>query len=357
MTSLTRIKGFVRDHRRLWPTAALLAGFVWDAVTLGRPDQLFDNVVLLFYLMLAGAGILLVNYHQERSKGAVPLWQLLLIQFSFGNLAGALLILFGKSGTLVGNWPFLFLFALLIFGNEFLHGKFQRLRFHIAIYYVMVFSYAILVVPIVTRSLGTNVFLMSGAASILALVGYLSLLGLVAPVRLYRNKRAIVAAIALVFVTVNGLYFLNFIPPVPLSLKEIGIYHDVTPLPGGGYQVTYEKGAWYEWWKRSDKIFHYQSGTSVFCFSSVFAPARIATTVSHRWEFFSESANAWQTATRVSFPIEGGRDEGFRGFSEKETLTRGKWRCSVETERGVLIGRRSFEAVRDIPGEFATDIR
>lgn len=357
MTSLESITAFVRDNRRLWPTTALLAGFIWDAVTLGRPDQLFDNVVLLFYLILAGVGILLINRHQERSQKPVPLWQLLLTQFSFGNLASALFILFGKSGTIVGNWPFLLLLVLLILGNEFFNGKFQRLRFHVAIYYTMIFSYAVLVVPILTRKLGTSIFLISGAASVLAIVGYIALLRVIAPVRVYRNKRAIIVVIALVLFSINGLYFLNFIPPVPLSLREIGIYHEVTPLPGGGYRVMYEQGAWYEPWKRSDKIFHYQSGTNAFCFSSVFAPARISVPIFHRWEFFNKSANEWQTATRVSFQIEGGRDEGFRGFSEKETLTTGKWRCSVETERGVLIGRRNFEAVRDVPDELLNDVR
>ena len=92
-------------------------------------------------------------------------------------------------------------------------------------------------------------------------------------------------------------------------------------------------------------------------FVSVFAPAGISVPIVHRWEFFNASANEWQTATRVVFPLTGGRDDGFRGFSEKVALTPGKWRCSVETERGALIGRRTFEAVKTPPGEFVTATR
>lgn len=357
MSLIVKARAFVRDNRRLWPTAALLAGFLWDALTLGRPDRLFDNAVLLFYLVLAGAGILLINYHQERSTASVSLWQLLLVQFSFGNLASALFILYGKSGTLVGNWPFLLLIAALIFGNEFFHGRFQRLRFHIAVYYLLLFSYAVLVVPVLTRKLGTGIFLASALLSVVVISGYVAIMRFVAPVRVYRNKKAIIGAVMAVFVGFNALYFLNFIPPVPLSLRDIGIYHEVAALDGGGYRVVYEKGAWYELWKRSDDTFHYQRGDSAYCFSSVFAPERISTPIFHRWEFYSESAREWQTATRVAFPIVGGREGGFRGFSEKEVLTSGRWRCSVETERGVLIGRRTFEVVRDTPGELVESVR
>jgi len=352
-----RVTAFVKDNRRWLPTAALLTGFIWDAITLGRPDQLFDNAVLLFYLVLAGGGILLLNFHQERNRSAVPLWQLMVVQFSFGNLASALFILYGKSGTIVGNWPFLLLLIALILGNEFFHGKFQRLRFHIAMFYLMLFAYVVLIVPVLLRKVGDGIFILSSLLGVVAIALYLLLVRTMAPVRLYRNKKPIAVVVVAIFVGFNTLYFSNLIPPVPLSLRDVGIYHDVTRLEDGSYQVMYEKGKWYEPWKRSDKIFHYRRGDNAFCFSSVFAPARISTPIFHRWEFFSESADEWQTATRISFSIEGGRGEGFRGFSEKESLTSGKWRCSVETERGVLIGRRNFEMVRGESGELATGIR
>jgi hypothetical protein len=355
-----RIKGawgFVRDRKRLWPTAALLAGFIWDAVTLGRPDQLFDNVVLLFYLLLAGAGILLLNFHQERSLESPPLWQLLLIQFSFGNLSSALFILYGKSGTFAGNWIFFLLLAALILGNEFFHGRFRRLRFHIAMYYLMLFAYAVLIVPIALRKVGDDIFIISGIVSLIAIGGYLLLVRAVAPVRVHRNRKPIALLVLSVFVSFNALYFLNFIPPVPLSLRDIGIYHSVVRQEEGNYQVSYEAGAWYEPWKRSDNTLHYGGGERAYCFSSVFAPARISTPIYHRWEKYDEESGKWITNSLVSFLLTGGRPEGFRGFSEKVSLQEGRWRCSVETQNGVLVGRRAFEVARGAGRDLEFDIR
>jgi hypothetical protein len=48
--------------------------------------------------------------------------------------------------------------------------------------------------------------------------------------------------------------------------------------------------------------------------------------------------------SQVSFPINGGRAEGYRGFTVA-VVTPGKWRCDVETSGGLLIGRISFDVV------------
>lgn len=124
MERLHRAKQFVEYHRAYIPTAALLTGFVWDSITLGRPDQLFDNLVIIFYLAVAGVTIILVNRRRERGL-ETKIWQVILLQFSFGNLASALFIIFGKSGTIIGSWPFLLLFIVLLIGNEFARGQYH----------------------------------------------------------------------------------------------------------------------------------------------------------------------------------------------------------------------------------------
>ena len=47
------------------------------------------------------------------------------------------------------------------------------------------------------------------------------------------------------------LYFLNWIPPIPLSLKFGGIYHQIEKNHEE-YLLTYEKGPWYAIWKQSN---------------------------------------------------------------------------------------------------------
>jgi hypothetical protein len=166
-----------------------------------------------------------------------------------------------------------------------------------------------------------------------------------APRLVVGNWRKLIFIVGAIFTSFNMLYFLNAIPPVPLSLKDIGIYHSVVRQESGDYAVSYEPGAWYELWKRSDNTFHYAPGENAYCFSSVFAPEGLSTSVYHQWEYFDEEKGEWVDSTRVSFPISGGRDKGYRSFSRKSALFEGEWRCRVETQRRALVGLRKFEIV------------
>lgn len=337
-------KQFAEKHRRHIPTAALFAGFIWDVLTLGRPDQLFDNLVILFYLVLAGVMIILLNRKDERGERP-KLSQLVLLQFCFGNLASALFIIFGKSGTIVGSWPFLLVFLALLISNEFLRGRYNQLRFHIAIYYLFLLAYSVLLIPVLVRAVGPEVFFVSGIFSFVLISIFLTLVYFAAPKRTAENKQYIFGIIISVFIGFNIFYAAGLIPPVPLSLKDIGIYHNIERNADGTYDVAFERGRWYQFWKRSDSTFHYFEGDRAFCFSSVFAPARISTPIKHRWEYYDTDLKNWETSSEISFPISGGRTEGFRGYSEKSVLFPGRWRCSVETARGELIGRKHFEVV------------
>ena len=139
------------------------------------------------------------------------------------------------------------------------------------------------------------------------------------------------------------LYFANIIPPIPLSLKAGSAYHWVEKIPGGGYVVTGEtETAWYEKWRINKKI-HLRPGESVFVFSSIFAPADLNIKIVHDWQYFDGKENEWISISKISFPIQGGREGGYRGFSKKESVFPGEWRVDVKTDRGQVIGRVRFE--------------
>jgi len=147
----------------------------------------------------------------------------------------------------------------------------------------------------------------------------------------------IVGAIFCIF---NLLYFLNVIPPVPLSLKDIGIYHSVLHRSDGTYLALYEPAPWYQFWRTTSAEYSSNNGTAA-CFSAVFAPADLQTPIHHVWEY-KNAGGEWEERSRISFPISGGREEGYRGWSNKSALVPGEWRCNVETSGGALIGRISF---------------
>ena len=135
------------------------------------------------------------------------------------------------------------------------------------------------------------------------------------------------------------------IPPVPLSLKEIGVYHGMSRTKDGEYNLSFETALWYELGKKTSAIFHRRAGEPIYAFSSVFAPTRLDTEIVHHWYYFDEGKGNWVSSNLVNFPISGGRDGGYRGYSVKENTLPGKWRVDVETPRGQIIGRFGFEVV------------
>jgi hypothetical protein len=274
-----------------------------------------------------------------------------ILQFCFGSLSSGLLVLYFRSGTVAQSLLFFLILGALLVGNEFLKSRYAQFRFNIAIYYLLLFCYVALTVPVLLHAIGPLVFLVSGAVSIGLIVLFLWVLLLCARTELVRHIKPAGALVALVFIVFNILYFLNFIPPVPLAMRELGIYHSVLKRSDGAYLALYEPSAWYQFWRDTSSTYTLGDPStalgvsSVFCFSSVFAPADLEAPIYHKWEYKNPASGEWEVRSRVSFPISGGRSEGYRGFSVKTALVPGEWRCNVETAQGSLIGRMGFTVV------------
>lgn len=339
-----------RKYERFFTGGALLTGFCFDLLIATRPDSPTNNLLLLFYLFAAGGLIVVLNMKQmqrlETQSPAEPILLLLMMQFLFGNLSSNLLVLYGRSGTLAGSAIFLAILLSMLVGNEFLKTRYGQLRFTIAIYYTLVFSYLMIAVPtFIFHSISVWVFLASGVLSLVFIALFLWAVYRFILRGKYRKRQLVEVGtyIAGIFFAFNIFYFLNIIPPVPLGLKDIGIYHSVTRNSAGVYALSFEAPSWFAFWRSTSPTYHIQNGKPAYCLSAVFAPTGLSTPIVHSWEFYNEKTGKWEIRARISFPINGGRDGGYRGFSTK-TLTPGKWRCDVETQGGALIGRMDFTA-------------
>ena len=357
------VRSFVKKPIDLWwryeqhlRLAGLVTGFVFDLFIADRPDSPTNNLLLLSYLAIAGLLIIVLNIRSaQRKEGESyqPLLLLFILQFCFGGLASNLLVLYGRSGTFAASTLFFLMLLGLVIGNEFLRNRYAQLRFNIVTFYTLLLSYLLIVLPtFVFHSLGTLVFLASGLVSLVIIAGFLGLV--YSAVLRGRNREQqlyeVSILVGLVFLFFNGLYLLNIIPPVPLSLKDIGIYHSIERLsaPAGGsaqiYQVTYEPAHWVVFWRDTSSSYTLHATADAVCFSSVFAPTELTAPVYHRWQKYDEAKNEWVQTARISFGISGGRERGFRGFT-RAVVSPGKWRCNVETASGALIGRTSFRVV------------
>ncbi len=350
---------FLKQNARHVSTIAFICGFISDTLTLRRVDLWVENAVLTGYLLLAAICIIAGNAKKSRlvtqDQNQEPKkWSLSLIimQFSFGGLFSAFFIFYSRSASLILSWPFLLILLLLLVGNELAKSHYSRLTLQISMFFFASFSYAIFLLPIVVHAINDAVFILSGLTSILILALILFLLSWKAPERYLQSRRAIMMSAACIYVSLNILYFMNVIPPIPLALKDIGIYHSIVREENGNYAVQKENVSWYNIPPRLYPVFLRFENEPVYVYSAVFAPIKLEITILHEWSYFDETIEEWRVASVISFPIEGGRDGGYRGYSLKENLKKSvrpeQWRVDVKTDKGKILGRISFTII-DVP--------
>ena len=336
-----------RVVRRYWLTIAFIFGFLTDLWLLDRVDDVLDNIILFFYVSLAflSMTLLYVGVAERVSER----WSLrfrvlapLVIQYSFGGLLSGMFIFYGRSGDWLVSWPLLVFFAIIMVANEVVRDRASRLVYHLTVLFIGLFAYLVLVIPVFISRMGPEVFVVSGVAAMVIMYAFVVFLSRIIPRFMQMQMRLIVFSLGCVFFAYNALYFTNIIPPIPLSLQEIGIYYFAERNPATGeYRLRYEPGVWWEFWRQNSSTFRAGDGGPVYCYSAVFAPTRLQTEIRHRWEW-RDSEGRWQEHASIPFPIQAVGARGYRGFTLVRNYHDGQWRCSVETLRGQVLGRQYF---------------
>ena len=335
-------------YERYVSPATLIAGFTLDAIIFRRVDLFFSNILLFSYLAIASVCILLLNMiitGTLRGRAWTTLAPFLpaIIQFAFGGLFSGYVILYSKSAALAVSWIFVGILAVLLIGNERFRNFYKLFVFQMGLLFFGVFSFLTFSLPVVLGRIGTPIFLMGGILSLAAMAFIFRLNAHFVPA-IASERRKVARVVGSIFLLFNVLYFLNAIPPLPLALREAGVYHNVV-RQGDEYLLSAEPRRWYESYLRYNTVFHKTAGETVFVYSAVFAPTKFSTIILHEWEFYDEEAQSWVKTGTFGFPITGGRDGGYRGYSLRENVTAGKWRVNVKTGGGLIIGRISFTIV------------
>lgn len=337
-----------------------LAGVTYDTLTLTRIDRLLDNLVLLLYLLTLGVLIVLTGRlgiepapapHVLAGLSLPARWLVktrpyypMAVQFLLGGLFSAYAVFYSRSATLTGTAVFFALLLGLLVANEFLRDRLSNLRLLVALYAVVCFSFFTFFLPVVTGVMNVAMFLVGAALSLLVTFRVVQLIYRDNPERSRREAVGVGAPAFAVIGLLVGMYFLNWIPPVPLSLKFGGIYRAVE-RQGDAFQLYFAK-KWYEPWKRSDTVF--PADEPIYCFTAVFAPVALQTTVYHHWYHRPNGSKPFRHADRIPLKISGGREGGYRAYTFKQRLGAGDWRVDVETEDGRIIGRVSVRVLDDL---------
>jgi len=337
---------WARKHERQISALSLAGGFAFDSATFGQIDHAVTQTVFIIYLLVAGISIAVLHVLESRPDGKKPSDKTRTIlvavtQFALGCLLSGFCVFYIRSASITSSWPFLMAMAAIFIGNEYMRRYHARLVFSALLFFFAIYSYAILLVPLVVDRMGRIPFLISGAVAVVIFFFYMQALARLGHERYRGARMQVFAGMALITAFLNTAYFLRVLPPLPLVLTGAGVYHDIKHA-GATYQAA-EEDEPAEWQALfgTHAIMHVQKGAKLYLYSAVFSPRGLNPRIVHDWQWL-DPKQGWVSQQRVSFPIEGGREDGFRYFTYKTAPRPGQWQVNIVTSDGRSVGRVRF---------------
>jgi hypothetical protein len=201
------------------------------------------------------------------------------------------------------------------------------------------FSFFSMIFPVVLGFIGLLPFLLASVVMILCLWGIYHFFQ-----RKLQDQNLLLYQLLIPSGTVISLflvaYMAGWIPPVPLSIENMGIYHKIEKQ--NDRYILFHQNPWWRFWNTADEDFLARDGDQIYFFAKLFSPARFSDSVILHW-FFKDPLQGWLSTDRIPMTILGGRAGGYRGFSKKANYQAGDWKVSVETTDGREIGRIYFK--------------
>lgn len=345
-----KIKGLYVKYERLLMPAMLVVGFLVDYFTFTNIQISITFAILFFYWFLAGVIIAFIPLYDAGKLSLkfkyVRLFSPLALQFAFGALLSASLVFYWFSGAFSVSWPLvaIIILLLMVFNDTFRH-YFEKPLVQISVYFFTTISLFSLLLPFLFSSLSVWLFIGAGVASLIIFALYIHYLSVFAP-QLLSQKRHFFISIIIITIVMNVLYFTNIIPPIPLALREAGMYHGLK-VSTGHYTMEAEPENFLQAIKTTvfGQTMHIKPGATVYLYTAIFAPAKLKTTIVHNWQYYDPETKDWITKGKLPFDIIGSRKEGYKGYSYESKLAPGKWRVSVENQRGQVLGRVRFKII------------
>ncbi|MEO6097126.1 MAG: DUF2914 domain-containing protein [Fibrobacteria bacterium] len=350
--ALQRMTPMLLRAKTAFPVIAFFGGFLWDAATLGRSIGVLDLYILSAYLVSAGAILVWMGRRDVmRGPASAPaaieapsfkaktiVWMreygpAFALQFLFGSLFSALTILYFLSSSYLPGFLLVMSLVGLLILNEFIESHYHRFTITWTLFGLSAMLFLNFALPHLAGSIHPVWFFVSTAAGVGLVFGLKGL----SPKARGSPWPTVVAALVLML-----LYLVNAIPPVPLVKKNMVICRGIERVQGV-YTAEMEIPPFYSFWRRSESLVRQRTGEKIYCFTSVFLPTGIRTMLYHCWRFDDPRKKGWVQTSRIGFPIQGGRQDGFRGYTCKQNLSPGRWEVRVETETGRVVGTVHFQ--------------
>ncbi|MDE2291096.1 MAG: DUF2914 domain-containing protein [Elusimicrobia bacterium] len=345
-----RLKRLYEEHEPACTAGLFVAGFLFDTLAVGRIDAVHNILHQALYLFLCAwfIGLELCEVYgafvpPERLR---PAWryQAGATHFMLGTLLNIYTLFYFKSASLSVSFLFMCALASLLAVNELRPFERSGTTMRMVLFSLCLVSYFGYLVPVLVGSIGPLVFLgsLAAAGASTALLAWWLMR------RLPQRRDAVWGRVVIPFSATAAaflaLYLVKLVPPVPLSLREIGVYHGVLRR-GDEFLLTETRPRW-RFWERGDQTFLARPGDRVACFVSVFSPTRFAERLSVRWAY-DDPKEGWKESDAIGLAVTGGRDKGWRGATEKARWKPGRWRVRVVTSDGRELGRISLRVEPD----------
>ena len=349
--TLQRLRLYAARNERRLSVTFFVAGFLFDILTLGRIDSwltIAQQGIYLALITVVLVQMLLAEQRPAPDLAAASGWRRRYLEyrnpaihFLLGALLSAYTLFFFKSSSLLVSFGFMGVLVALLVANESARFKALGLPFKFALLGLCYLAFFAYVVPVAIGQTGLGVFLLSMAVGCVPLAA-------VAFLAVAERKAKILVPLGCVLILFLTFYLFRVIPPVPLSIPFMGVYHGVERTEAG-YRLTHERPFW-RIWHNGDQRFRAQPGDKVHIYFRVFSPSRFSDQVLMRWYRYERkpAGEGWALQDTIPIKIVGGREEGFRGYGMKTNYQTGKWKVQVETSDGREIGRIYF-SIESVP--------
>lgn len=341
---------YIQKNEKYALITFFIGGFIFDSLTLGRIDRVYDLTVLCLHMVSLTVTLYLYNLADDGKWKNTFLQRFeiyfpLAIQFFFGALSSAYVIYFSRSVSLSKTISFFIILVALFIANEFLKKRISNKYLQFSVYFFVSFTFFSFMIPVFIKVMSTKIFIVSGLVSLgftLLLILYIYYKSPSTRAEIHLGK--IFGILLTMYASINLFYLFNLIPPVPLALEEGIVAHNIQ-VENNTYTVTYETDEWYVFWRDHRLKYTYKPGEAVYIFTSIFAPTDINKKIFHRWMWHNDNADEWEIVEDIGYDIAGGRDDGYRGYTFKQNVKEGLWKVEVITEEELILGVINFEII------------
>lgn len=340
-----RFLKYYEENETKLDVIVFIAGFLFDIVTMSDIDDVFSIIQQIIYLGIVFSviyfEILFRLFKWKPSAKITRLWEYrtLILHFLLGSLLSLYSLFYIKSASVLNSLIFLGIMLLVLGANELPGVKKSNISIKAGMFGVCVFSFFSILFPLLLGFVGWVPLLLAIAATCGVFYGMYSLLFKKIPDH-YALTKIVLAPMGSVVGLFVVFYIMGWIPPIPLSVVDHGIYHNIEKQEG--HYLLSSQRPWWRFWHSGDQHFVARPSDKIFYYTQIYSPARFQDHIFIQWSTKNKKGD-WITADKIPLQVVGGRKMGFRGFAIKSNYQPGEWRVHVLTSHGQEITRIDFD--------------